>query len=177
MIGLLVGSLIYKCCKIRYSYLITILNVIFGGVALLCFESGYWSPNWIAVFLPEQKSPQGSEEEHQYYLSIVIPIVVFYIKVFLSISWQVTYTISFGDNKIFPFYSRATAITICNFVARSVTIASSLCAELPRPWPASLLIGFSVVSLIAIFFLPSYKEEIQFEEREKKILNLAVKQD
>jgi hypothetical protein len=91
--------------------------------------------------------------------------------VFINISWQITYSISFGDNKIFPFYTRATAITICNFVARSVTVTSSLAAELPRPWPASLLIGFTVISLIASFFMPSYSEEIEFEERENKILN------
>jgi len=169
-VGLIFGTFIFNCCKIRWSYVIVISNVILGGVALLCFEGGYWSPDWIKVFLPDQKSPhpEGSQEEHDYYLTIVIPFVVFYIKVFLSMSWQITYTISFGDNKIFPFYSRATAITICNFVARSVTIASSLAAELPRPWPASLLIGFSVVSLIASLFLPSYSEELEFEEFEEE---------
>ena len=90
-------------------------------------------------------------------------------------SWEVTYAISFGDNKIFPFYSRATAITICNFVARGVTVTSSLAAELPRPWPACLLIGLAVVSLIASFFLPSYAEEKEFEEREQILLNKGIK--
>jgi hypothetical protein len=175
-LGNIVGNLLFSCCKIRWSYFITIINVILGAVALLCFEGGYWSPNWISAFLPDHKSPypEDSEEEHQYYLTIVIPIVVFYIKVFLAMSWTITYAISFGDNKIFPFYSRATAITICNFVARTVTITSSLAAELPRPWPASLLIGFAVVSLITTFFLPSYSEEKEFEERENKILNEGI---
>ena len=89
-------------------------------------------------------------------------------------SFQITYRISFGENKIFPFYSRATAITFCNFVARSVTVTSSLAAELPKPWPASLLIGFTVISLITTFFLPTYSEEIEFDEKENKILNEGI---
>ena len=52
-VGFLLGKWLFSCCKIRWSYFITISNVIIGGVALLCFQGGYWSPNWIAVFLPE----------------------------------------------------------------------------------------------------------------------------
>lgn len=56
-VGNIVGNLLFSCCKIRWSYFITIVNVILGGVALLCFEGGYWSPNWISAFLPDRKSP------------------------------------------------------------------------------------------------------------------------
>jgi hypothetical protein len=66
---------------------------------------------------------------------------------------------------IFPFYKRATAIGICNFVARTVTICSSLAAELDRPWPAALLISGTGIAFIAIFFLPYRDEEIEYEKK------------
>lgn len=169
ILGIILGVLLYNCVKIKWSFLITISQVILGLVALLCFEQDYWSPDWIRVFLPEQKSPyhEGSEEEHEFYLSIVVPFVVFYIKVFLAMAVEITYVISFGDEKIFPSNIRATAISYCNIIARSLTVFSSIAAELPRPWPASLLIGLSILAYIASFFLPSYREEIEFEEKIK----------
>lgn len=63
---------------------------------------------------------------------------------------------------VFPFYKRATAIGICNFVARIVTVFSSLAAELDRPWPAALLISVTVIALIDSFFLPSYGQEVEY---------------
>ena len=67
---------------------------------------------------------------------------------------------------IFPFYKRATAIGICNLVARTITVASSLAAELPRPIPAWLLISATLLSLITTFFLPSYTDEVEFEAKQ-----------
>ena len=64
---------------------------------------------------------------------------------------------------IFPFYKRATAIGICNFVARGVTVASSLCAELDRPWPGVLLISVTTIAFVDAFFLPSMAEEEEYD--------------
>lgn len=84
-------------------------------------------------------------------------------------TFQNTYQASFGENLIFPFYKRATAIGICNFIARTITIFSSLAAELDRPWPAILLISLTSLSIINAFFLPSMTEEIEYEKKLKQM--------
>ena len=119
----------------------------------------------------DSKSPydEDSEEDRQYYLAYLIPALVFMAKVGVNMTFQNTYQASFGENLIFPFYKRATAIGICNFIARTVTITSSLAAELDRPWPAALLISGTSLAFIAIFFLPSRDAEIEYE---KKLLEL-----
>lgn len=75
---------------------------------------------------------------------------------------------------IYPFYKRATAIGINNLVARSVTVASSLCAELDRPWPAVLLISVTTIAFVDVFFLPSYNDEVEYD---KKLLEIMGKGD
>ena len=44
-------------------------------------------------------------------------------------------------------------------IARAITVLSSLAAELPRPWPAYLLILITVISFINVYFLPTKAEE------------------
>ena len=57
---------------------------------------------------------------------------------------------------IFPFYKRATAIGICNLIARSLTVGASLAAELKRPYPIAMLLSLQGLALIAALFLPTY---------------------
>ena len=71
---------------------------------------------------------------------------------------------------IFPFYKRATAIGICNFIARAFTILSSLAAELDRPLPAILLIGLTTIALIDSFFLPSKQMEDDYDDKMNEIV-------
>lgn len=127
--------------------------------------------------MPEDKrSPyeEDSEEDREYYLQYLIPAVVFFTKVGVNTTFQNTYQASFGENMIFPFYKRATAIGICNLVARSVTVSSSLIAELDRPWPAVLLISVTVIAFIDAFFLPSYDDEVEYD---KKLASIMGKGD
>ena len=72
---------------------------------------------------------------------------------------------------IFPFYKRATAIGICNFIARTITITSSLVAELPRPWPGYIFLTITFISFLNAFFLPSKKEEEDYDEMIKNFEN------
>jgi hypothetical protein len=65
---------------------------------------------------------------------------------------------------IFPFYKRATAIGVCNFIGRALTILAPLAAELDRPLPASILLIINVVAFINAFFLPSRDQEKEFDE-------------
>ena len=70
----------------------------------------------------------------------MIPGIVFLAKIGVNFSFLNTYQASFNENMIFPFYKRVTSIGICNFIGRTLTITAPLAAELPRPWPVSLLL-------------------------------------
>lgn len=106
-------------------------------------------------------------------MAITIPVMLFLTRIGLNVTFQTTYFASFCDNMIFPFYKRVTAIGICQLVARGLTITSSLCAKLPRPWPAVLLISVTGVALIDAIFLPSYSSEVEFEEKRKQMAEEA----
>lgn len=89
------------------------------------------------------------------------------MKIFINITFLVAYQTSLAEDIIFPFYKRATSTGICNLIARLITIFSSIVAEMPRPQPAIFLISVNALALIASFFLPSYKEEEEFERKYK----------
>lgn len=50
-------------------------------------------------------------------------------------------------------------------VARTVTIFSSLAAELERPWPMILFIGSTLIALVTALFFPSIAEEEEILKR------------
>ena len=104
----------------------------------------------------------------------LIPALVFFTKIGVSAHNQSTYQASFSG-VLFPFYKKATAIGICNLVARFVTIFSSLAAELERPWPMILFIGGVVIALISAFFFPSIDEESEIVDKQKEIDNQWIK--
>lgn len=84
------------------------------------------------------------------------------------------YYASYSDNCIFPFYKRVTANGIVQIVARSVTVGASVAAELPRPWPAYILIGLTGLALITAFFLPGYDYEEEFDKRQAELAKESV---
>ena len=169
LIGSCTAVLIYTCARIRWSFIIASTLSLLGSVFLLLFQQDYISPNFVSVFMTE-KSPydEDSPETKAYYLAVLIPAVVFVTKIGVNITWYVVYQASFSENIVFPFYNRATAIGICNFIARLSITLSSIVAELPRPVPASVLITLFAIELIVCFFLPSIKEQEEFDERDKK---------
>ena len=95
----------------------------------------------------------------------MVPIIVGCIKVFLNISFNNLYTMSYAEDIIFPFYKRATSAGICNFIARALTVLAPICAELDRPIPCIILLSSNFLALVAAFFLPSYAEQAKFEEQ------------
>ena len=131
VLGSTISILIYGTLRIRFSYIASIILTLIGGTLLLCFQQGYLTPTWIKIFVGDD-SPHEHEstEDKEYYMGYTIPIIVFITKLGVNCSFQTNYAASFGDNLIFPFYKRATAIGICNLIARSLTIGASLCAEL-----------------------------------------------
>ena len=72
---------------------------------------------------------------------------------------------------MFPHLKRATAIGICNFVARFVTIFAPMAAELEKPLPTLILLIINMTALLISFTFPSFKQE---EERNKRILEQAA---
>lgn len=163
--GSLLSVATYGCFGMRYAFVFSIALTLLGAVSLLVFEQGYLSPHFVHWFVIE-KSPyeRDTPEDREYYLGYLVPAIVFLTKTGVAITFQNTYQASFGDNLIFPFHKRNTAIGICNLIARCATILSSLAAELPRPWPALILIIISSLTLINSFFLPSKEEERRFAE-------------
>ena len=173
IIGSTLSLPLYAYLRIRWSFIISIALTLLGAIFLLIFQQGYLSPHWVGSLMPEDKrSPYepDSEDDREYYLSYLIPAIVFFTKVGVNITFQNIYQASFGENMIFPFYKRATAIGICNLVARSVTVASSLVAEMDRPWPAVLLISLTALAFIDSFFLPSYDDEVEYEKKLEVIM-------
>ena len=107
-------------------------------------------------------------------MGYTIPTVVFVAKIGVNMSFLNVYQASFGQNIIFPFFKRATAIGICNLVARGITIAAPMVAEFPKPYPAYIMLVFTVFQLIDVFFLPTYNQEVEFNKKEDRILNKGV---
>lgn len=100
-------------------------------------------------------------------MASLVPGIVFFAKIGINASFQNAYQASFG-NVMFPFYKKATGIGICNLVARTATVASSLAAEVDRPWPVVMLLSANGIAFIAAFFLPSIKEEEDIERAIKE---------
>ena len=64
------------------------------------------------------------------------------------------YIASFVDSKVFPFLKRTTAIGVCNFFARLVTIFAPIVAELDKPLPELCLILVVLLAFVISLFLP-----------------------
>ena len=154
--GNVLSVLIYGPLRMRWSFLISFSITIIGIVFLLLFQQGVLSPHWISVFFRDKSPyPEDSSKDREYYLGFLIPSIVFFTKIGVNFTFLNAYQASFGDNMIFPFYKRATAIGVCNFIGRALTILAPLAAELDRPLPASILLIINVIAFINAFFLPS----------------------
>lgn len=121
---------------------------------------------------PESPYEPESHEDNEYHLRIIVPILIFLIKVFVNLSFNNAYICSFNEDAIFPFEKRATSIGICNFIARIFVILSPLVAEVDMPIPAVILISLNALAFLVSVFLPSRDDERYFNE-----LALNKKQD
>lgn len=171
IVGTLIAAPLYSLLKIRWSFFTTLVCI---NVFLLLFflhQENIVTSKWIEAFgYPQCPYPEGSEEEQEYHKKVMIPVWIFCAKVFVNTTFLNAYQASYNEDVIFPFYKRATSIGICNFVARTVTIAAPLVAELDRPLPALILLAFNFVSLISSIFLPTSDEEAEFAARKKQLL-------
>jgi lipopolysaccharide export LptBFGC system permease protein LptF len=121
--------------------------------------------------------PHGSKKDRDYHLNIVIPFFTFFAKVGSYITMYLAFQVSFSNPFIFPIMKRSTAIGICNFVARGLTIFASLLAEVDAPIPVLSLLILNLIGFITALFLPSNKQEkddLEFvETKSKKELSIS----
>ena len=65
---------------------------------------------------------------------------------------------------MFPAAKRATAIGVCNFIARALTICAPLVAELKRPVPAVYVCFIALTALLVATTFPTKEEELALLE-------------
>ena len=85
IIGTSVAAAIYPCVRMRTSYFISISFTLLNAIALLIYWENYANPDWILFFSPKP-SPyeEGGEEDRQFCLGMLIPILAFNTKVGIS---------------------------------------------------------------------------------------------
>ena len=135
----------YTRLRVKISFIFSVSLTLFGASLIFLFEAGYISPYFIddcganSPYKNDEKLDH-SEKDKQWHLSKIIPVMSFITKFGLNLSFLNAYICSYNDDEIFPIIKRATAIGICNFIARTLTILAPIVAELDRPIPILTLI-------------------------------------
>jgi len=163
MVGTIIAQPIYNRFQAKITFLLSYGDSILFGILVLAFQLNWISPNWIEIFgIPPSGHPVGSKADREYHLGYLIPALIFMIKIGVNTSFLAAYRASFNEDFIFPFFKRATAVGICNFIARSFTILAPLCAEIPTPGPIIIHIFINLIAFITCFTLPSKEEGEEF---------------
>jgi hypothetical protein len=79
----------------------------------------------IGIYLIQSNNPVVTEFPYfRSYLTAanLMPILTMLTKFGSGAAMLTTYTASFGDESVFPSKKRATAIGICNIIARTITV-------------------------------------------------------
>lgn len=166
IIGCLFAYPIYACLRIRWSFVLVFAISIVFLVLLLIHQQDYVSSRWVFSF-GGQESLDDQENTNDKAKRIVIPLWIFFTKIWIQAANLYVYQAAYNEDVIFPFYKRATSIGIINFISRSFTIASPMIAELDKPIPTIILLAAVFLALVASFFLPSKKDEVDLEEEKK----------
>ena len=160
---------------IRNAFLISNYVTLIGAIFIILFQSGIISPYFIdSMGCPDSGYPKGSDKDKKYHLDMIIPWFTFLAKVGSTITFGNAYYASFSDNRIFPLMQRATAIGICQFIARGLTVFSPMIAELDDPLPMFILSFIVLTGLIGALFFPS---KAQQDALEKKIMKKVTKME
>jgi hypothetical protein len=156
IVGISLAHSLYQWMKMRWAFIFSLSFTILFCLLMFLFQERHISPRFItSLGAAESPYPADSIEDQDFNLKTLIPPVVFIAKVFINITFLNVYQISFNEDIIFPFYKRATATGIGNFVGRTLTIFAPLVAEIPKPVPAIFLLAINGIALIASIFLPS----------------------
>ena len=133
------GGFVYSSYGLKKSFLTSFGIAIIGSIGIYLIQSN----NPIVTNFPYFKS----------YLTAVnaMPILTMLTKFGIGAAMLTTYSASFGDEHIFPSKKRATAIGICNIIARSVTVFAPMVNEFPVPIPMLFFIASTSFALIISF--------------------------
>lgn len=177
VIAVCFGQAIFGCLKTKWSYVLSYIFTLLGGLGIFLFEGGYISPYFIdSMGSPSSPYPPGSDKDREWHLKRIIPYFTFFAKVGVNLTFQFTYYVSFNDPKTFPLLKRTTAIGICNFIARLVTIFAPLAAELDRPIPILIVIIVTTIGLVTSFTFPS-ADELRPASKDSMSNNAASKME
>ena len=92
IVGTVIAQPLYRCLKIKYSFLLSLSLTIFFLIFLFLFQENHISPRWItAVGAPESSHPVDSKEDHDFHLMTVVPMFVFITKVFINVTFLNVY--------------------------------------------------------------------------------------
>lgn len=147
----------------KITYIVSLSVTLFGAIGIYLFESNILEPYFVgSLGVAPSNYPPKSHEDHEYYMSKVIPFFSLLAKLGTNLTLYTTFQASFSDPRIFPNIKRTTAIGICNFVSFFITIFAPLIAELNRPIPILIIIVVSEIALLVSFTFKSEKED-QFD--------------
>ena len=128
LLAYLIGGLCYSFLKIRKSFAISFVIALVGGILILTL--GVKDVSYMPLFVTLAK------------FGISGGFVIVYV----------------ATVDLFPTLFVATAIGICNFFSRFLTILAPQVAELDPPIPMSIFIALSALGLILSFFIIEKKK-------------------
>ena len=77
-----------------------------------------------------------------------MPWGIFVAKYGIAMSFLTSYFASFIDTRIFPIEKRATAIGVCNLIARSLAGICPMINELKEPTPMVFFVTILIVAFV-----------------------------
>ena len=130
LVATLLGGVLYKYAGIKLSFIICFAVALLGGLFLLFL--GVNDVKWIPIFIALGKGG-------------------------ISASFVIVYV---ATVELFPVLFAATAMGICNFFARFLTIFAPDVAEMSPPIPMTIFSILSSIGIVLAFFIvvPKKKE-------------------
>ena len=92
IVGAVISLPIYRWLKPMISFIIAYSIVLIGMVFVLCFQCNYIYPGWITAFgVEESPYERDSEKDLYYYNRLLIPGLIFVIKIFNQAAFVFVY--------------------------------------------------------------------------------------
>ena len=129
----------YSIYGLKRSFMVAFAIAIVGGIGIYLIQSN----NPVVTNFPYFSHFLNAHN--------LMPILTMLTKFGSGAAMLTTYSASFGDEHIFPSKKRATAIGICNIIARSVTVFAPQVNELQAPIPMLFFIASTSFALIISF--------------------------
>lgn len=129
MVANIIAGFLYKYLRVKLSFIVCFSVALVGGALILFL--GVDDVNWIPVFILFAKG------------GIAANFVIVYI----------------ATAEMFPTLFTATAMGICNFFARFLTIMAPYVAELDPPIPMAVFCSLCIGALVLAMFIVDKKKD------------------